>query len=126
MKIEKAAEQIGIEPKTHYNWRDHPTKLEYKEAFNFVQQMWGDMLYGDMADDAINGQTMPIIYRGEITGYYREKNTREREILIKGLKPELRETSTINQFIGPSKINIGTPHLAQSTVIDVTETASDK
>jgi hypothetical protein len=121
LKIEPAAIKMGIEPKTHYNWLENP---DYLQAFNFVKQVYGDYLEADMAEDALSGQEKPIIFKGKITGYYREKNTREREILLKGLKPGYRDSYTPAGSAAPITLSITYPG-APTASIDITPTTTN-
>jgi hypothetical protein len=111
LKIEPAARKIGLEPRTHYTWLEQP---KYAEAFAFVKTMWADYLEADMMADALTGQLMPVTFKGQITGYFREKNTREREILLKGLKPQYRESWSIQQAIAPTAVSITLAHAPQT------------
>jgi hypothetical protein len=118
LQVEPAAKLCGIEWRNHYRWKKQE---DYAQALEFAKHILGDKLESVMLDHAIEGRETPIVYKGEITGYIREIDAHERITLLKGLRPQYRDNATFNTFIGPSKINIGTPTLASSTTIDITE-----
>lgn len=116
MEIEPAADMCGINWRNHYNWKKNE---EYAQALLVAKEILADKLEGRILHDAFVGGESDIVFKGQVTGKFREINAHERITLLKGLKPQYRDNATINQFIGPSKINIGTPHLASSTIIDI-------
>jgi len=99
----KAGEVSGVYWRNHYNWEKLP---EYAQALELIEKIFGDALLADMKSDAIEGQDVPIIHRGVITGYYKQKNTQERIVLVKGLFPHLRESFNVAASAGPTLVNV--------------------
>lgn len=124
--VTKASELSGVNWRNHYNWLENPA---YKQAFEITTQIWSDTLLGDMCSDAIEGQTKPIVFKGEITGYFKEKNTREREVLLKGFKPEFRDNYNPLGSAGPGLVNITlnqSPPQPVVAAVDITPTKPAK
>ena len=71
---------------------------------------------------ALDGHEVPIVYKGKITGNYREKNIEERKFILKGLKPQYRDSFSLINSAGPAQVVI---NLAGSTVTPALQNASD-
>ena len=111
LRVEAAAKRAKIDWRNHYNWMH---KEEYKQAVDYAKQILADTLESRMLDDAIAGRVTPIIYKGVITGDYREINASERITLLKGLKPQYRESLSIQQAIAPTAVSITLSHQSPS------------
>ena len=92
---------------------------KYLAAFQLAEQIAADFMEDEIHRRAFDGFDHPVTYEGRITTTYKEYSDNLAMFRLKKLRPEYRENSTINNFIGPSKINIGTPTLSQSTAIEV-------
>lgn len=81
--------------------------------------MLGDMLEYTMLDHAIAGKDTPIIYKGAITGNYKEIISSERITLLKGFKPQYRDSFNPAGAAAPITLSIISP-IQQPAEIDVT------
>lgn len=89
----------------HYIWLHKP---EYKQAVEYARDLVGDILESTMLGDAIEGHKSDIVYKGEVSGNFREVFTSERIALLKGLKPQYREGFSLNS-VGPVALAISYP-----------------
>jgi hypothetical protein len=106
LKIEPAAKKIGLEPKTAYNWAKNAEYLQVIELAKHVyEELYAATLRNDMFDTAVNGHSKPIVYKGKITGYYREKNVEERKFIMSGLDQRFRQNFQVANVQGPISVN---------------------
>jgi len=103
--VEKAARYLKCDWRIHYIWLHKP---EYKQAIEYAKELIADVLESAMLGDAIEGHKSDIVYKGEVTGNYREVFTAERIALLKGLKPQYREGFSLNS-VGPVALAISYP-----------------
>jgi len=103
--VEKAARHLKCDWRIHYIWLHKP---EYKQAIEYAKELIADVLESAMLGDAIEGHKSDIVYKGEVTGNYREVFTSERIALLKGLKPQYREGFSLNN-VGPVALAISYP-----------------
>jgi len=103
--VEKAARYLKCDWRVHYIWLHKP---EYKQAIEYAKELIADILEAAMLGDAIEGHRSDIVYKGKVTGNYREVFTSERIALLKGLKPQYREGFSLNS-VGPVALAISYP-----------------
>lgn len=77
----------GVPRKTIYNYVN--TDPEFSLQWQSAMDMAYDRLIDEAVERALVGYDTPIVYHGEITGYYREKSEKMLFFLLKALKPEL-------------------------------------
>jgi hypothetical protein len=123
LKVEDAAKIAGCDWRNHYFWLKTDT---YKQAYEYAREILSDLLESTMLDHAIVGREAPIIYKGEITGNYREINSSERITLLKGLKPQYRDNWQINQITGPTQLNIVHSSAVNSLINETTKDLTPK
>ena len=82
--VQHAARSLKCDWRIHYIWLHKP---EYKQAIEYAKELVGDILESAMLGDAIEGHKADIVYKGRVTGNYREIFSSERITLLKGLKP---------------------------------------
>lgn len=105
--IVQASRLSGVPWRQHYRWLANE---HYKQAYDFIREVVADMLEGAMLDHAINGFKKPLAFQGKLTGdHISEYQAQERIALLKGLKPQYRE-STANDATGPIQIAIVYPN----------------
>jgi len=119
--VEKCSRVMKCDWRIHYIWLQKP---HYKQAVEYAKELMGDVLESSMLGDAIDGHKSDIVYKGEVTGNYREVFTSERIALLKGLKPQYREGFSMNN-VGPVSLAISYPASSGGTIggnkeIDVT------
>jgi hypothetical protein len=103
LRVERAASSIHTDWRIHYIWLHNS---EYKLAYEYAKEILADRLESIMFDHAVTGRETPIIYKGEITGNYREVIPSERIILLKGLRPQYRDNYNQNIITGPVQVNV--------------------
>ena len=103
--VESAARYLKCDWRIHYIWLHKP---DYKQAVEYAKELVGDILESTMLGDAIEGHKSDIVYKGRVTGNFREVFTSERIALLKGLKPQYREGFTMNS-VGPVALAISYP-----------------
>ena len=114
--ITKAGQIAKCDWRNHYWWLANE---KYKQAYEFTREMLGDVLEYTMLDHAIAGRDTPIIYKGEVTGSYKEINSAERITLLKGFKNQYRDSFSPAGAAAPITLSIISP-IQQPTEIDVT------
>ena len=90
-------------------------KPEYKQAIEYAKELVGDILESAMLGDAIEGHKADIVYKGRVTGNYREVFSSERITLLKGLKPQYREGFSLSN-VGPVALAISYPGSAPRAI----------
>jgi len=102
--VKAAAKVAGCDWRNHYWWLERDA--EFKQALEKSKEIAGDILEGQIFDAAMNGDVVPIIDKGVITGEYNKKSDVLRIFMLKGLKPQYRDNFSINQFAGPVQLNV--------------------
>jgi hypothetical protein len=138
-QIEKASRKAKVHWSSHYRWLE--TDPVYVQAFKRAWRIVADRLEGSLIDSALNGDEKVVTYEGEITNTYKQKSDIIRIFMLKGLKPQYRDTFNLNSVTGPTEIVFHHPPSMGGTVrygpppsssgpipaplIDVTEDGSD-
>jgi hypothetical protein len=122
MVITKASLIAKCDWRNHYWWLENP---DYKQAYIFTKEMLGDVLEYTMLDHAIAGREADIVYKGKVTGMYKDINASERITLLKGMKPQYRESYSPAGAAAPVQIAIVYPG-APVPAIDVTPKKQDE
>lgn len=106
--ITGAAELSAIPWVNHYSWLKRSE--EYRQAFTFAKEIAADYAEGDVYQRAFIGEevTRTSVNRaGEvITEKYKDKSDVLAIFMLKGLKPQYRDTFSVNQFAGPVQLNV--------------------
>lgn len=110
LNVEQTARALKCDWRIHYIWLNKP---DYKQAIEYAKDLIGDILESAMLGDAIEGHKSDIIYKGRVTGNYREVFSAERITLLKGLRPQYREGFSMNS-VGPVALAISYPGQAQT------------
>jgi hypothetical protein len=117
--ITKAAKACCILWTSHYDWLHKDAN--YAKAFDKAREMFADFAEGEVFDRAFFGveHTKTRYLKNETVV---EKHTQKSDILamfaLKGLRPQYRDNWQINNFAGPSHLNIG--YTGNAPAIDVT------
>jgi hypothetical protein len=92
--IREASRRTGIAIRSHYYWKE--TDPAYVEALDFVTTVQNDVFKEEIARRGFHGYNKPIIYKGKITGYYREFSDELAKLEMKARLAEYREGNQIN------------------------------
>jgi hypothetical protein len=92
--IREASRRTGIAIRSHYFWKE--TDPAYVEALDFVTTVQNDVFKEEIARRGFRGYNKPIIYKGQITGYYREFSDELAKLEMKARLAEYREGNQIN------------------------------
>lgn len=101
--IRRAAKEADIHTFMHYYWQERDPK--YKESLDVVQQVQNGVIKAELWDAATIGLDKPVLYKGKITGYYREKSIEAMKTEAKARMAEYRDGTNINLLSeGPQSI----------------------
>lgn len=92
--IRQAAKVAGISPALHYWWLKRDPK--YAEAMETVKEIQDSVIKGEIWDRAMVGAERPVMYKGQITCYYKEKSDELLKFEAKARMPEYRDGQQIN------------------------------
>ena len=101
-RVKQACAKAGLNVFTFYKWQRKDEK--FKAAVDEAKRRTLDLLQAEAYRRAVEGNDKPIIYKGEITGYYKEYSDNLIMFLMKQLDPSYREN--FNQLIGISGSDI--------------------
>ena len=82
---------------------------DYKQAFELAKDIAGDVLEGAMFDAVLNGDERVVTYEEKVTGKYKQKSDVLRIFMLKGLKPQYRDSFPLNFMSGPVTLAITYP-----------------
>lgn len=106
--IRSAARLSGVSRQSHYEWmRGDPL---YREHFHRARTILADAAEEEVCRRAYHGYDTPVVYRGEIKGYYKSYSDSLAMFMLKGLRPEVYRDSAGAAFEGPTRINITVLH----------------
>ncbi len=92
-----AAMAVGLTRQTHYNWlKEDPA---YAKAFAKAREMAADLLEEEARRRAVEGDEVPVYYKGKKVDAYRKKSDALLILLLKGAKPEIyadRQETTLH------------------------------
>ncbi len=104
MGIRSAARLSGVSRQSHYEWmRGDPF---YREHFHRAKVILADSAEEEVCRRAYAGHDTPIIYRGEIKGYYKSYSDTLAMFMLKGLRPEVYRDNAGMVIEGPTHINL--------------------
>jgi hypothetical protein len=102
--IRSAARLSGVSRQSHYEWlRGDPL---YREHFERAKAILADSAEEEVCRRAYKGYETPVIYRGQITAYYKSYSDALAMFMLKGLKPGMYKESAAVPVAGPTHINI--------------------
>jgi hypothetical protein len=84
--LRSAMRLSGVERHDHYYWLKNDPR--YRETFKEAQRMIADLIEDDMFRRAAHGHDTPVVYRGEITGWYKSYSDRLALSVLKAIRPE--------------------------------------
>lgn len=84
--IRSAMRLSGVERRNHYFWLK--TDAHYRELFEEAQQMIADLIEDEVLRRAAQGHDTPVVYRGDITGWYKSYPDRLALSVLKAMKPK--------------------------------------
>jgi hypothetical protein len=84
--LHSAMRLSGVERHDHYYWLKHDAR--YRETFEEAQQMIADLIEDEVLRRAAQGNDTPVVYRGEITGWYKSYSDRLMLSVLKAIRPE--------------------------------------
>lgn len=103
-----AKKLTGMDWRNHYHWLNKDP--EYRMAFEAARQIAGDMMEDAIIEAALDGDEVPVIYEGQITGRYRRKSDVLRMFALKARKPEYRDSYPLAAMSSaPVSITISCP-----------------
>ena len=91
--VSKAAEIIGINRRTHYEWLE--LDAEYAAQFKDAEAQYCDLIRETVRERAIFGTQHEIWFKGTMVGYRTEHSDRLLELLAKAKCPEYRDKQEI-------------------------------
>jgi hypothetical protein len=103
-QIGKACEVAMISRGTHYFWMKKDEK--YLKAFHEAEQMAADYLIDVLHERATVGAEHVISYEGQITDRYKIPSDLCLIFALKRLRPEFRDNFLVNNFNGPTQLNV--------------------
>lgn len=106
--IKKAARFIHASAKSHYRWLHGDPR--YRECFQQARRVLADAAEEEVYRRAYAGYDTPILYQGEVKGYYKSYSDTLAMFMLKGLKPEVYRDSAGVPFEGPTSITITVKH----------------
>lgn len=115
--IQEASKLAECDWRGHYFWLERDP--EYKIAFEKAKQVAGDLLEGEIYTAVRIGDRHPVLYKGAITAYYMQKSDNLRMFMLKGFKPQYRDSFNLQQIAGPVQINIIRPEPPKTATLDV-------
>jgi hypothetical protein len=105
--VQKSAEIVGCHWRNHYVWlANNPA---YKQAYEAAREIAGDVLESAVYDAVMNGDNKVLSFKGKVVDTYKQKSDLLRIFMLKGLKPEYRDSYNFSSTIGPVAINIRYP-----------------
>ena len=97
--ISKAAKKAGINRHTHYDWLKNDKKGKYRAAFELADKMAADLLEEEAWRRAVTGDLRVVYYKGENVGEQRVYSDQLLALLLKGRKPQYKESAEINASV---------------------------
>lgn len=97
--ISAAAKKCHISRQTHYDWLKNDKKGFYKRAFEQAEKMAADLLEEEAWRRAVDGDLQVVYYKGEEVGRRRVYSDQLLSLLLKGKKPQYRESTDITTNI---------------------------
>ena len=102
--VTAAARLSGVSRYRHYEWmRNDPL---YREHFEQARMILADMVEEEVYRRAYEGYDTPVIYRGEITDWYKSYSDALAMFMLRKLRPEVYRDNAGLPFEGPTMINI--------------------
>jgi hypothetical protein len=103
--IARAAKLANVDRRYHYKWLAEDEV--YKAGFEQAEREAIDVLEMELHRRAIDGVDKPIIYKGEITGSYKEYSDILLMFLLKKKNPAYRDNFTQNiGIMGSGKVEV--------------------
>lgn len=103
--IRSAMRLSGVERQDHYFWLK--TDARYAAIFAEAHQMLGDMLEEEAMKRAYLGTDTPVVYRGNITGWYKSYSDQLLMFMLRAFKPHKYHRVANDGYTGgPTEINI--------------------
>lgn len=89
--IKKAVIKSSVSRQCHYNWLYHDDDEQrtlYRDAFEECQTIVSSILEDEAWRRAVDGVDSPVVFRGEITGTYKEYSDSLLTLLLKANNPD--------------------------------------
>jgi hypothetical protein len=103
--IRSAMRLSGVARHDHYFWLK--TDARYRATFEEAQRMIADLIEDEVLRRAAQGHDTPVVYRGDITGWYKSYSDRLALSVLKALKPKRYHRLPDDGWPGgPTEINI--------------------
>lgn len=119
-QVSGAAKVCCILWTTHYDWLHKDAN--YAKAYDKAREMFADFAEGEVFQRAFFGEektkTRVMVNGDVITEKHKQKSDILAMFALKGLRPQYRDNWQINNFAGPSQLNLG--YCSPPPVIDVT------
>ena len=114
--IQKSAAIVGCHWRLHYVWlaKDPAYKLAFEEA----REIAGDVLESAVYDAVMNGDDKVLSFKGHIIERYKQKSDILRIFMLKGLKPQYRDSFNLSAVTGPISLSITYPGSSTKPVIE--------
>lgn len=97
--ISAAAKEAKISRQTHYDWLKNDKRNEYHRAFAQAEKMAADLLEEEAWRRAVTGDLRVVYYKGENVGEQRVYSDQLLALLLKGRKPQYKESAEINASV---------------------------
>lgn len=97
--ISAAAKKCHISRQTHYDWLKNDKKGFYRKAFEKADRMAADLLEEEAWRRAVEGDIKIVYYKGEKVDEQREKSDYLLGLLLKGKKPQYRESTEVKTTV---------------------------
>jgi hypothetical protein len=124
--IQQAARLTGIAWPNHYKWLRE--SKDYKQAFDYAKEIAADYAEGDIYNRAFIGEDRKVTTRkGDqvITEEYKDKSDILSMFMLKGMRPQYRDSFNPAGAAAPVQIAIVYPG-APAAAIDVTPKTKDE
>ena len=113
--VRTAAQSVGVSNTIHYHWLE--SDEEYQKLYDQAKLQMRDEMVAEAWRRGWRGWDKPIIYKGEITGTYREYSDNLLMFILKQLDPSFRDNATaigINSG-GPVEVTFVSPQANNSS-----------
>lgn len=95
--VSDAARTAGIGRTTAYEWRSEPA---FAQAWDDAEDEAKDALEREAWRRGVEGCDKPIVYKGKVTGKFKEYSDRMLELLLKAHRPE-KYRERVGEIAGP-------------------------
>jgi hypothetical protein len=105
--VKKSAEIVGCNWSLHYNWLRQ--NGAYKIAYEAARDVAADVLEAAVYDAVTRGDDKVVTFEGKVTDRYKQKSDILRIFMLKGMKPQYRDSYNLANQVGPVSVSITYP-----------------